>query len=55
MHKDTIPLRLSVVNGEIVAAAAEERFSRRKHTGDFPERAIRVLSVGRRSCAGRHR
>jgi carbamoyltransferase len=29
-----------VINGEIVAAAAEERFSRKKHTGDFPERAI---------------
>jgi Carbamoyltransferase N-terminus len=30
-----------VVDGEIVAAAAEERFSRKKHTGDFPEAAIR--------------
>ena len=29
-----------VVNGEIIAAAAEERFSRKKHTGDFPEAAI---------------
>ncbi|HEX4022862.1 MAG TPA: carbamoyltransferase C-terminal domain-containing protein [Acidobacteriaceae bacterium] len=29
-----------VVDGEIVAAAAEERFSRKKHTGDFPIRAI---------------
>ena len=29
-----------VVDGQIVAAAAEERFSRRKHTGDFPEAAI---------------
>ncbi len=29
-----------VVNGEIVAAAAEERFSRKKHTGEFPKRAI---------------
>jgi len=25
-----------VINGEIVAAAAEERFSRQKHTGSFP-------------------
>lgn len=30
-----------VVDGEIVAAAAEERFSRKKHTGDFPIGAIR--------------
>jgi hypothetical protein len=29
-----------VRDGAVVAAAAEERFSRRKHTGDFPERAI---------------
>ena len=29
-----------VRDGAIVAAAAEERFSRRKHTGEFPERAI---------------
>ena len=29
-----------VVDGEIVAAAAEERFSLQKHTGDFPVNAI---------------
>ena len=29
-----------VVDGQIVAAAAEERFSRKKHTGDFPMGAI---------------
>lgn len=29
-----------VVNGELVAAAEEERFSRKKHTGDFPIHAI---------------
>lgn len=29
-----------VVDGELVAAAAQERFSRRKHTGDFPKDAI---------------
>jgi carbamoyltransferase len=29
-----------VVDGEIVAAAAEERFNRKKHTGDFPVGAI---------------
>ena len=29
-----------VVDGELVAAAAEERFSRKKHTGDFPVGAI---------------
>ena len=30
-----------VVDGEVLAAAAEERFSRKKHTGDFPIGAIR--------------
>ena len=30
-----------VVDGQVVAAAAEERFSRKKHTGDFPAGAIR--------------
>lgn len=30
-----------IIDGELVAAAAEERFSRRKHTGDFPAGAIR--------------
>jgi carbamoyltransferase len=29
-----------LVDGQIVAAAAEERFSRKKHTGDFPIGAI---------------
>jgi carbamoyltransferase len=29
-----------VVDGKIVAAAAQERFSRKKHTGDFPINAI---------------
>jgi carbamoyltransferase len=29
-----------LVDGELVAAAAEERFSRKKHTGDFPIGAI---------------
>src|SRR5208283_2560784 len=29
-----------VVDGDIIAAAAEERFSRKKHTGSFPEAAI---------------
>jgi carbamoyltransferase len=29
-----------VVDGEVIAAAAEERFSRKKHTGDFPIGAI---------------
>ena len=28
------------VDGELVAAAAEERFNRRKHAGDFPLGAI---------------
>ncbi len=29
-----------LVNGKVVAAAAQERFSRKKHTGDFPVDAI---------------
>ena len=29
-----------VIDGKIIAAAAEERFSRKKHTGDFPSYAI---------------
>ncbi len=29
-----------VIDGDIVAAAAEERFSRKKHTGSFPDGAI---------------
>ncbi len=30
-----------VVEGRVVAAAQEERFTRRRHTGEFPEHAIR--------------
>jgi predicted NodU family carbamoyl transferase len=30
-----------VVDGRVVAAAQEERFTRRRHTGEFPEHAIR--------------
>ena len=30
-----------LVDGELVAAAEEERFSGKKHTGDFPIHAIR--------------
>ncbi len=30
-----------IVDGEIVAAAQEERFSRKKHDADFPTRAVR--------------
>lgn len=30
-----------LIDGEIIAGAAEERFSRKKHTGDFPIGAIR--------------
>jgi carbamoyltransferase len=29
-----------IVDGEVIAAAAQERFSRKKHTGDFPIDAI---------------
>ena len=30
-----------VVDGVVVAAASEERFNRKKHSGDFPVQAIR--------------
>jgi carbamoyltransferase len=30
-----------LVDGEVIAASEEERFSRKKHTGDFPSGAIR--------------
>jgi hypothetical protein len=37
-----------VCDGQIVAAAAEERFCRRKHTNEFPKRAIEYcLEAGR--------
>src|SRR5208337_5599727 len=29
-----------VVDGEVIAAAAQERFNRKKHSGDFPIDAI---------------
>src|SRR5271154_1358862 len=29
-----------VVDGRVVAAAAEERFNRKKHSGDFPSQAL---------------
>ena len=36
------------IDGKLIAAAAEERFSRRKHTGDFPSGAISYcLAEGR--------
>jgi len=35
-----------VVNGVVVAAAAEERFNRHKQSGDFPVRAIDLMSSG---------
>lgn len=32
-----------LIDGEIVAAAQEERFTRKKHTPDFPERSIKFV------------
>ena len=32
-----------VVDGRLVAAAEQERFSRQKHTGDFPNRRNQIL------------
>ena len=37
-----------IIDGEIIAAAEEERFTRKKHTGDFPVNAIQYcLSAGK--------
>jgi carbamoyltransferase len=41
-----------IVDGEIVAAAAEERFSRNKHTGSFPEAAARYCMSAAGIAAG---
>jgi carbamoyltransferase len=39
-----------VVDGNIVAAAQEERFTRRKHDAGFPRHAVRYcLAAGSRS------
>ena len=32
-----------VINGEVIAAAHEERFTRKKHTADFPIHAINYV------------
>ena len=42
-----------VVDGEIVAAAQEERFTRRKHDDRFPTQAVDVLPGRGRARAGR--
>ena len=44
-----------VVDGEIVAAAAEERFSRNKHTGNFPDGAIQYCLSAAGIATGRYR
>jgi carbamoyltransferase len=41
-----------LVDGEVVAGAAEERFSRKKHTGDFPANAIQYCLDTARITAG---
>ena len=38
-----------VVDGEIVAAAEEERFSRRKHDDSLPDHAIGIVPGHRRT------
>lgn len=41
-----------LVDGEVIAAAAEERFNRRKHSGDFPAQALSFcLAQGRLSLS----
>ena len=44
-----------VVDGEIVAAAQEERFTRKKHDHDFPVQRHRLLPARGRAAAGRAR
>ena len=39
-----------VLDGRIVAAAQEERFTRIKHDAAFPAHAIRLLPAARRGC-----
>ena len=34
-----------IEDGEIIAAAQEERFTRKKHDQDFPSNAVRYLSL----------
>ena len=42
-----------VTDGEITAAAQEERFTRRKHDARFPERAVRYcLEAGGTDLGG---
>ena len=48
-------------DGEVVAAASEERFTRKKHDADFPMNAVRYCleaggietEIGRASCRER--
>ena len=37
-----------IINGEIVAAAEEERFSRKKHDSSFPVKSIKYCLNSRR-------
>ena len=41
-----------VRDGEIVAAAQEERFTRKKHDADFPAQRAALLREGSGHCAG---
>ena len=33
-----------LIGGEVIAAASEERFTRKKHDNSFPENAIKIVS-----------
>jgi len=46
-----------VIDGQLIAAAQEERFTRKKHDHDFPQNAIdyckkRIVARENQSCAG---
>ena len=41
-----------IVDGEVIAGAEEERFSRKKHTGDFPSTRFAIASTCRHRDRG---
>ena len=38
-----------IIDGDIVAAAQEEHFTRKKHDAGFPTQAVAIL-IGQRAC-----
>ena len=43
-----------VRDGKIIAAAQEERFTRKKNDPDFPRQAVAILPAPRRTCSRRN-